>query len=699
MKLTIIIGHRGTGKSHFLHLLQQIYQEQALYFDLDREVEKVAGESISELFNQKGEGFFRQWEKRVFHQIVNSIPKDKEAFLAVGAGFVFEKNPLWRVIHLSRLSDGLGRVFLDRPRLSTHKPSKSPYDENLYLYKKRAKFYREVSDEELFRREGWTDLELSDLVFLGEKALSSPMFSLRLNPQDLPQKSDQLNEFLQRRLNCWGIRFFELSDQSATTSFIHQVRELIPDEWLLFSSQCSKKFSTLEGKKNFSWDLSLGTPPKSANILSLHHRAEGQDLRELLKSFSAYKSCHLKLSVEIFHLQELRMAYEWQQEEPSNRSFLPRSKDGRWLWFRQAFGPEMFLHFIRERTALPTSQASLKKTTKAFAEGKKQLPEKAASFDVPDQPFLSQALPFVKRRRALAAVLGHPVSASASPAEQEDFFNRQRDIPFLYVPLTEEEMNKESLNHFQSLGFVFFAITSPLKEKAFLATPAASGDKISTVLKRTNSLVWHKAGWKGFNTDWEGVKQLKKFSSPRTVVWGGGGMRPALMKALPLARFYSAREGKPLSSLSVSQVNKIACSVRGTLHRFLSKGSHSASSSVGVSSDPLSTGGLKEGRMRHPKINFSDSLSKEIKKDGEFSPKTVIWAVGRKRMEEACQWPPRHWRISQVIDLNYTEDSPGREYALQTGAKYQSGREFFKAQAKKQRAIFKKLFPNREELF
>ena len=73
-----------------------------------------------------------------------------------------------------------------------------------------------------------------------------------------------------------------------------------------------------------------------------------------------------------------------------------------------------------------------------------------------------------------------------------------------------------------------------------------------------------------------------------------------------------------------------------------------------------------------------------------FLPKTLIWAVGRKRMREGCLKPPKNWKPLKVIDINYTEDSHGLEYALQNSSHYINGRELFKEQAKKQREIFKK---------
>lgn len=595
--LNLIVGHRGTGKSHWLRLIKDFYKRKQLsgeFFDLDEEIEKFFGQSVFDLL-KNSEDSFRQKEKEVFKKIINSIPKNKECFLSVGAGFVFEKEPSWNVIYLSRRSDKMGRVFLNRPQLN---PSQNPFTEYELLYKKRKIFYEQLADEQLSRREYFKHLEDSDLLFLGLKKLSQSYFTLRLDPEHTPQNEKKLKTFLQKRLN-WGLRFFELHDQTAGEDFIQKVRQYVPEDKILFSSQFSKKFYSLKNKKNWSWDLSLGSPPEGVSILALHNR-EGKDLKTVLKEFSAYKNYHLKLAVEIFNLKELKTAYDWQCEDSDNRSFLPRSPSARWLWFRQAFGPKMFLHFIKERD---------------FHNKNK--------FEVLDQPFLSEALPFIQQRKALAGVLGDPIQFSATPAEQDHFFNKQNSIPVLPLLLKEEEMTKENLKILKDLGFVFFAVTSPLKNKAFLSADVCH--KSSEKFKTANTLIFHKNFWQAFNTDGEALKSLESYSSKNTVVWGGGGTKAILKKYLPLARLYSARTAK---SSSVEEV------------------------------------------------------------ESDFSPKTVIWAVGRKRIQQGCLFPPAHWNPSQVIDINYTEDSPGLEYALQKGADYINGFDFFKAQAQKQRDFF-----------
>ncbi len=595
--LNILIGHRGTGKSHFLKLLQVAYGNKALVFDLDKEIEKSEGQSLSLLF-QQSENKFRKIESQTFKKLISSIPKNKICFVAVGAGFIFKKDFSWNIIHLCRNSDESGRVFFNRPRL---KPHKDPFKEYHFFYKKRVGYYFRQADEQWFRREHFPDLEDSDKLFLSLKKNIKPHFALRLDPQLCPKNKNQLRLFLQKRLN-WGIRFFELNDQTANNEFVQAVRSFVPERKILFSAQVSKKFLYIKNKQNFSWDLSLGRPPKSAQFLSWHNRNK-KSLKAILLEFSTYKNRHLKLAVEIFNLRELKMAYDWQKEDPRNRSFLPRSKKGRWLWFRQVFGPKMRLHFIRERAC------HFKK------------PEKGSK-DILDQPFLSEALPYIKPWKALAGVLGDPVSLSATPAEQNHFFYEKRSVPVLSLPLKLKEMTKENLKILSDLHFIFFAVTSPLKKKAFLCVSAT--DKISQQVQSVNTLIWNQKKWLAFNTDFDGSKKLIPYSSNTTAVWGGGGLRPVLQKRLPFARFYSARTGRELP---------------------------------------------------RPKPSKS------------FSPKTVIWAVGRGRMKKALM-PPQHWMPTQVIDMNYTEDSPGRDYALKTGANYTNGWAFFKEQAKKQRDIF-----------
>ena len=585
----LIIGHRGTGKSEWLKIISSIHKEKnkdVLCFDLDKEVEKSSRRSIQDIFKE-GEDVFRNWEQKIFKKIIQSIPKKQLAFIAVGAGFQPKQKKDFKVIFLCRNSDKNGRIFFNRPHLSSDKES---IEEYFYFYNKRHNFYLEQKDEVFYRMEHFKEPHLSDYLFFKLESLKEDLFSLRVPSLN---KKDVFN-FFERRKN-WGIRFFELHDSNANEDLINEVSKVIPKNKILFSSQCNTNFKSIKDKINWSWDLKLGEPPREATILSLHERGS-QSFKNLLKEFSKYKKYHLKLSVEIFNLKELWEAYEWYKEDPKNRSFLPRSSTGKWKWFRMAFAAQMFLSFIREGES-----------------------------DIQDQPLFCEAVHHKEKSKQFAGVLGSPIEFSKTPKEHNSFFYQERSIPVLSVLMEEDEMNKDNMDILKKMGFVFFAITSPLKQKAFECADVI--DKILENIKSVNTFILNSNKWYAYNTDQEGLKEFLPYSKQKVVIWGGGGIRRPLQACLPKASFYSARKGKPIQ-------DKPFC-------------------------------------------------SKEV-----TSPDILIWAVGAHRIKQGCLFPSCQWQPSQVIDLNYMENSPGREYAKKIGASYKNGEAFFRKQAEKQREFY-----------
>ena len=69
----------------------------------------------------------------------------------------------------------------------------------------------------------------------------------------------------------------------------------------------------------------------------------------------------------------------------------------------------------------------------------------------------------------------------------------------------------------------------------------------------------------------------------------------------------------------------------------------------------------------------------------EAPPTVLVFAAAST---SALTFPDPAWRPRIVVDLNYSEHSKGREYALQVGAEYVSGLAMFKAQAAAQRAFW-----------
>lgn len=81
MKKILLTGYMGSGKSIIGKLLAQHFAIS--HFDLDDLIEKRLEMSISEIFEKKGEIYFR----RIEHQILNEIIQSEETFiLSLGGG-------------------------------------------------------------------------------------------------------------------------------------------------------------------------------------------------------------------------------------------------------------------------------------------------------------------------------------------------------------------------------------------------------------------------------------------------------------------------------------------------------------------------------------------------------------------------------------------------------------------------------------
>lgn len=110
-----------------------------------------------------------------------------------------------------------------------------------------------------------------------------------------------------------------------------------------------------------------------------------------------------------------------------------------------------------------------------------------------------------------------------------------------------------------------------------------------------------------------------------------------------------------------------------------------------VDDEPAVWGGggtLDVIREVFPKAHFYSSRTGEPR-DGEkpTSPKHIIWAVGKNFNQDGV-YPPENWTPESVIDLNYTQDSPGITCAYNYGCQYHSGLDMFLEQARKQQEFW-----------
>ena len=603
-KFTLVIGHRGTGKSHFLSRVREYYRQNerpVQTYDLDTEIGKAFAKPLTQIFNENGEAKFREIEVLTLERLAKALKHETDdVYVVAGAGFTGEPPEGWEVLWLRRPSDANGRIFFDRPRLNEEL---SAFDEYQTRYLEREPRYKAMATKTLTIAEGFDfpNPHEESLLF-GE--VREATGSITLLPEHFKsQDREQLYALKQM-----GFAYYELRDDLLNELQCEAARSVLPSEKILFSLRDPKrKDATIALKRGtyasiLDWPNEFGELPLNfkPDFVSFHKRDD--DLTKIFEAAEAFekKGIAIKIAVPIENFDELKAGHQWWQESPEKRVFLPSSKNGRWSWYRLWQKPNLKLNFVRE------------------GEG-----------SGPDQPYLFDWIRYWPGSH-FAAVLGDPVAHSRTPAIHREFF-ASRSAPVFAIQVHESEW--ESASRFlPELGLRWAAVTAPLKEKAY----ASSGDRTALAddVRAVNTLLWNGKNWIGTNTDIGGMEvaiqslheAMPDFDRRNIAIWGGGGTLNALQNLLPQATPFSAR----------------------TLVR------------------------------------------RDGKDDPNWRPDIVIWSVGRSRWQEGkLQFPSETWQPKLVWDLNYTENSPGREYAQQTGARYISGLEMFEAQAELQREFWK----------
>lgn len=579
------IGHRGTGKTFLLDSLKHYAASksiQANFYDLDAYIESSSGKTISHIFETQNEATFRELETSSFDDLYNSLNKAELHFISIGAGFKFDLKKYETYNYwLFRESDRKPRYFSDRPRLM---PEINPEQEFKILFSKRNKKYDLMANEFLSIPPimSWP----FDLLayFFHQADLSGTSFCIH-------QRHLQNFEHFVEKLNLMNIDYFEFRNDLLSEHDIITYSGLVPKNKRIISFRrksqtlldfCKTKFVA------FDWALELGAPPKETKILSLHDVSE-RDLEIQLDNFNRYEKevTYLKLAPVVKKFSTLKTLHNWSYQS-SKRSFLPRSQDNKWKWYRHFVAKKNFINFLS-----------------------------CNPIGVKDQNSSLEHLFYKKFDRQFAAVLGSPIQHSLSPSMHRNFFEK----PFYPIDLAEEEF-KEAFEVLKSLGLNYAAVTSPLKKKAFQICDEfliENIDSCNTLTVQSNKVI-------GTNTDLIGFSTFKKYIDPsdQIVIWGGGGTLLALLKTFPEASSYSLRQQKARKGFSTASAN------------------------------------------------------------------VVIWAVSNEAFAQFPNYPPTQWPVHTVIDLNYTSNSPGKNYALACGAQYISGMEMFMSQAKEQQKIWMK---------
>lgn len=517
------VGHRGVGKTSLLKRIQSYYHEKSCelqVLDLDFEIEKRTGRSIADIFSKDGEASFRRIEGEVLQALYDELT-EVPTFVALGAGYKASVPKGVHVIWVQRSSDVNGRVFTDRPRLD---PNETPLSEYFSRWEERQERYRKVSNEVLLLNEGEKTSLAEKHFFLNNIKL--PMGSaITLFPHNL--SSPNFKGFIQKRVE-WGYRFFELRDDLLTKEQVDLALKVIPNDRVLLSVRKKESYllSLLSDEYAWDWALELGPPPKEVpTIVSLHELQAEENFAQALSRLSlAANGAIQKCALPVSQWSEIQQGHEWSMAE-KNRSFLPRSEDGRWQWYRWLALASAPISFIKEDTQ--SSAADQPSLLEAATRGE-----------------FSEELEF-------AAILGWPVDHSWTPSEQQEFFVK-RAAPVLRVPVKKNEVSK-ALSILKNFGLRWAAVTAPLKQDVYKECSSHSdrAEKLGSV----NTLQLVGTSWVGHNTDWDGLQQLF-LSIPliaSVAVWGGGGTLELIKELLPQAKLYSARTGKPRTEDTVEE--------------------------------------------------------------------------------------------------------------------------------------------------
>jgi shikimate 5-dehydrogenase/shikimate kinase len=488
----ILIGHRGVGKTSLL-LRHQTYFSQILHFDLDLLIEKKTKMSIVDFFNENGEDRFRQLEFEVYSEI---IEKNKKYVISVGAGFQISLiKPDNEVFFVSRQTDADGRLFLDRPRLNLEV---SALDESKQRYHQRHLNFRNRADLIYHLSEGIEHPNaIEEKIFKGDFNIEQAYYTL--NAKEHSQVSQRINRFSKIEL-----RTDLLSEQQ-----ILQIVTKFPQHHWLVSYRTSHLFQVPEHVHTDCDVQFLKGQNYKGKIVSTHSVPIDQALLEVQPYQNQFS---IKLCPFINTFAELKKGHEWQQQNPEQRSFLPRSENGKWNWYRQFSKYTQKINFVRN-----------------FNE---QL----------DQPSVYQWLNLPDHRPTQwAAVLGQPIYFSRSPVQHENYF-KQKNSFMVAIDINSDEFS-ENLMWLNQLGLTYIAVTAPHKEIAYQHAQQRTPE--AQELESANTLFIQLKEIKAHNTDLAGFKVMISGGATEApiAIWGGGGTLAMMKKVLPQAICFSSQTG------------------------------------------------------------------------------------------------------------------------------------------------------------
>ena len=135
----VFLGMMGSGKSSIGLLMSKKLKIQ--FYDVDRIIEKELNMKISEIFEKKGEKFFRDFEEKTTLKIL----KKRNVVISLGGGAFMSKKVREEILnnHYSFWLNWNSKTLIKRLQKNTKRPValRSSTRELISLIKKRSKIY------------------------------------------------------------------------------------------------------------------------------------------------------------------------------------------------------------------------------------------------------------------------------------------------------------------------------------------------------------------------------------------------------------------------------------------------------------------------------------------------------------------------------------------------------------------------------
>jgi len=143
-----LIGLPGSGKTTLAKQVAELLRTS--FFDLDKEIEKAASKKIEEIFSEKGEAHFREWERKTLKYFCDS---ESGFIMATGGGApCFGDNlemmkvagvVIFLDVSAKEISNRILKQSVNRPLLK-HETPDSLKDRIESLRSQRISFYRQA---------------------------------------------------------------------------------------------------------------------------------------------------------------------------------------------------------------------------------------------------------------------------------------------------------------------------------------------------------------------------------------------------------------------------------------------------------------------------------------------------------------------------------------------------------------------------